>query len=866
MKKKKKVISLTFLLCFCLMSYSAVRADNAGGTGGGSGGGGSTGNNVGYMYDAGPNVESGAYKFEFIYNPKGSSSRELIKCAVVNTSYSKLISKSTITGWAWDYANNNNCVYIDSGPMAALAARLNGNRETIDDIFNNNRLEDENLIRSYMDQLGVSESDKRLKRPHDYSTGHYESYGYRILIQKFTVFMSNGSFSGMKTRKEYANQGAEDTQLFGGARAIDIHTTVDDIRIRNARGTNVASQGAGTLFSKFKDWNNGAGYNILWLAIKPAPQVDYTVDAACVDCKDEETDQNRASYVVQDSTNWEGILRSDDEDYICNAATTSQKNNIMSYYSKKTSCGTIYCREEVKVVFPNSKNTVTAERGRYFTVHSPFRDDNKEVVKPYDPTYNESVAILNETKYDHNWGAITIQKTKECRMANASNEQNCLNANGDNLSFKKTPQVELTYKGTDNEHEYESELTNLKLDVEPAGEYGSKTASTKSVNYSRYSNKNGDLTSNYIYRNVQTSTYKLPGTTYRYVLKEGGVFTTKTPEEGTYIDLGIATVPVSAKNKIYTDSDATLSLRFRLDDNMHLSKAFQSKENNFLPTCYDSQSDEITNIYKYVKSKGSVSSTGVSGISDAQKRDELANSACAKLYLCTQTGSGISCRKKGVDSCINNRTNNKLGNTDSTNCFVLNNKDDNGNSNYVCPVLVEPGLPDIPDIPEPDCPECPPDVPDIPNPDVPICVIPIPGTDVCLPPTGYNKLIYRPIDLDSNAFPGRNGGGRKTGANWCGYNYTLKTWTCSSSSDNPVVKNFIYNNRGVKGSSVYNLTPMYTVNLDRNMIKTINGYNSGTTYDDFNLTCNKKGQECISRFVGTHAIKNCNNFGTCAGG
>jgi len=54
---------------------------------------------------------------------------------------------------------------------------------------------------------------------------------------------------------------------------------------------------------------------------------------------------------------------------------------------------------------------------------------------------------LNENKYDHNWGAIKIIKTKECRMVNNSGDNSCLEQNKNNLTFKETPSVTLTYKG-----------------------------------------------------------------------------------------------------------------------------------------------------------------------------------------------------------------------------------------------------------------------------------------------------------------------------------------------------------------------------------------------------------------------------------
>ena len=631
--------------------------------------------------------------------------------------------------------------------------------------------------------------------------------------------------------------------------------------------------------------SNKSGYfvGILVSPLPPSgdePQCDagdYTVDAACVGCDDNEKNKDRASYVIQDTTEWDNIFRSDDKNYTCEAATSSQKNNVKNYY-KKMSCGkkTIYCREEVKVVFPNANNTPTVQTGRYFTVHSPFRDINKDNQVIGTNAYGEKVAgyddvikILNDNKYNHNWGDIKIIKTRECRMKNASNEQSCLKNNINNLKFKQNPNVQLTYRGnsddkTTADKEYEKALTNLSLDAEGEKEFGSSTRQVTNVSASKYVSEDKQLKSNYVFKDVQTISYKLPGNTFRYVLKDSGIFTnTKTGND--YIDLGIATIPVSPNNSVYTENDGTISLKFMLDKDMHLSKSF-IKDNNYLPSCASKTSGgENSNIYKYVTSKGKLSKTAVTGITEANKRSELINSSCSKLYLCSGTKDGITCKKSGVDTCIKNRTVNKIGNTTGTNCYVKS-RNESGND-YACKIEAEPDIPDIPDIPVPDCPGCvEPDpgfkIPD-PDPDAPsTCIKEING--VCVPATGNGNIIYRTIDLD-NPFPGRAGSNRYSGLNWCQYNQKNNKFSCYWNEKNEVVDTYILNNRGVKGDSVYDLTPMYTVELDGQTIRNIRNYNNGTSYDDFNLNCNIKGQECTSRFVDEYATKNCNNFGSCDG-
>jgi len=605
---------------------------------------------------------------------------------------------------------------------------------------------------------------------------------------------------------------------------------------------------------------------------------DYSIDAACVDCKDEETDSNRASYIIQDTSSWEGIFKSDNADYMCswNGLNASEvANHMAKYFVTNSSCGKIYCREEVKVVFPNANGTPTIERGRYFTVHSPFRDAEGMVIQPYSPDYNEDVAILNENKYDHNWGAIKIIKTKECRMVNNSGDNSCLEQNKNNLTFKETPSVTLTYKGklkndaTEKERrefeKYNENLVNIPLEVEPndetSSEFGSGTNSTINIKSDPYESKDGRFTSNSLYTTTQTSTYKLPGTMFRYVLKEGGVVTSKDPGDIAHIDLGIATIPVSRNNKIYTDEDATLSLSFTLDDDMHLSESFD-RDNSKMPNCNSGSqgSGNSTNIYSYVVEKATVGTTGVTGLSserEKEKINEIASSACAKLHLCTKTkdNDGITCTKSGVDSCIKDRISNKIGNVDKgTNCYLNSQPLNEGDSNYVCSVYVDPGIPTMgPPIYKEDCPGCiDPDPRFDDDPSEPICIVEI-GNNVCLPATGYNELIYRPIDLD-NPFPAKTGFNRFTGLNWCGYNKELKGFICDYDADNPVVSEYILNNRGVDGDEVYNLKPMYSVELTPEIINQIQDYNTKHSYDDFRLSCEPPKQEGQDYVIhnGTH--------------
>ena len=102
-------------------------------------------------------------------------------------------------------------------------------------------------------------------------------------------------------------------------------------------------------------------------------------------------------------------------------------------------------------------------------------------------------------------------------------------------------------------------------------------------------------------------------------------------------------------------------------------------------------------------------------------------------------------------------------------------------------------------------------------------------------------VIYRPIQLGSQAvaFPSIDGDGRTPGANWVG----------TTASGQSYVDAYITNNRGVSDYEVYNLEPLYTIEMTSAVIKKIREYNKNVgDYNDFNLTCTN-GKQCYSSFI-----------------
>lgn len=128
----------------------------------------------------------------------------------------------------------------------------------------------------------------------------------------------------------------------------------------------------------------------------------------------------------------------------------------------------------------------------------------------------------------------------------------------------------------------------------------------------------------------------------------------------------------------------------------------------------------------------------------------------------------------------------------------------------------------------------------------------------CNSDRGNMNVEYRVISL-TEPFPGSGEtaktmaqGGRDIGYNWRD--------SVDQTTSGGVVSTFILNNRRVKGYEVYNLEPLYVIELDSAKIKAIRDYNKTTTYADFNLTCvnDKDGTICTSPFLDQYV-----SSGTC---
>lgn len=884
----KKVF--TIVICLFMIPIS-VLADNAGGTGSGGGAGGNTSSGGDYSDDfywqSGDDdaVRVAAYRFDLVYKPKNGT-RYILKTVIAQDN-----SDSNAGTWCnssgrgfliqrtkeYTAAVNSTgesrygAVYVDSGPLANLARRLTKG-DKIDKIFNNNAIEDEILIKEYItSNLGFNMDEDELQLDQDDKPGRLPSYGYRILIQKIQVYGSGSDrycpnfYKFAATRKDVASNSSVKQKLAGNKTvfiapysvkngiASDLWTTRDDIGIINGYPYRfIGNEDGPRIRNKadyFKDWNNGLGYNILWFSTAPFRDYDYTIDAACVNCNSDNS-ENKA-YVIQDTNDWKAIF----------ASKRSKNQNVVNYYSKGNG---VYCREEYTVYFPNSRNTIYVEPGRYFTLNPSAADLSK---------MTSSAAIPN-------FKPIRVTKKRECRVNTDENKSNAATVldvfrKNSEYDFKgKTGTVSFKYNETYKKSHYNmNESEKLKA-------------------YDEANNYNYSIKGNSLNMEV-TKYYTLPNNYYQYIRKQDGLSMKTMPSSNLdyYVNIGIPNLPVSFNNKSDEKNSgkaADIQFSFELpgknNDTDQYSKLYlaYTKNNSYLAT--DTESGNIYNRYLSKKMKEG-------------DQDLLNKSACAKMFGVNGSGFStcVSQRKnnaigEGSNSCI---TKNEISSTNTTSgysCMVLHydsgdceteedakrlDRDWDPLNQACCPVDMtynptlgkcesEGNTCRIEDgkyydfdgkeltkeeydklCPNNIPPKCPSD-----------CVYGCCPSGECAPMpegtcpgAGGIDVIYRTIDL-KNPFPGQNAEQRNTGANWCSYN--IKTQKIDCKYNNYTAKNYITRERGgtTNGGKVYRENHvLYEVTLDTKTINSIRSYNNKNKYDDWDLKCLNNGRACISDFL-----------------
>ena len=879
--KKKIKIALIFTALVILLPTTILaewggtgnQSGNSGGTWGAACGCGDSywqsGNNI--------DLEPAAFRFDLVYKPKNGV-REILKSIVVQVpsrAFGRQLGEGnyspTLIQGAKNYVDalnnsgtspNNSARYVETGPLVDLANKLLNGR-TVNEIFPdglNNANKDK--ITSYItssEGFGMKMSDMR--RDHDNNPGRFDSYGYRILIQKLQFFTNccGGPDSwALATRKDVASKNAVKQEIFGNwnvwiapmksKAGNDLFTSDDDIGIHEAEEERkeFARANSGSevrrLTKKFGDENHGSGYNILWFSTDPFKDYDYSIDAACVNCS--ATGFENKAYVIQDTTNWEAIL----------ASPKAKVNNAKNYYNKGNN---VFCREEYTVKFPDLTGHVKVNTGRYFTVNA---------------TNEELSTVPNLAP---NFKPITVTRTRQCKSS--TNDVNALNnfEGRSRNSFKDNAgTVKLKYtEYNKNNSEYSKNSITLEPDEKAANTYSSNV-------------------SNNMLTMTQTVSYTLDDNVYRYIRLEDGlsIFDPSGINEDDlnlkYKDVGVANLPISFENETEGGAKiADVQLTYELPDGDSYSlmhKAYKMNNNYFS----DPSNPVSENIYKKAKKAGAISNNSIvkGSLTDAEY-EELTQSACAKLYR-NSNGSYAS----GLYNCVNNRTSNKIGNN---NDCIKQNDLSNSNSGYICPVTrdensgicriengkyylgdgtevskeeyervclepddsgdtcrIENGkyydfdgneitkeeyeriCPATPYCPEDECPYgCCPSGECAPMPD---------GT---CPGLGGKDVIYRTIDLN-NPFPGQDAEQRNTGANWCSYN--IKTQKIDCSYNNKVVQEYVTD----ENTQVYDDEHiLYEVTLDADTIRSIRNYNDSNRYDDWKLSCRDNGRACFSDFL-----------------
>ena len=589
----------------------------------------------------------------------------------------------------------------------------------------------------------------------------------------------------------------------------------------------------------------------LSIPINPDACTDYSLDVTCGNC--DETGED-PSFIIQDSTNWSGILNSNNSNG--NAA------GYFDQYGKEGSNGChVYCREEYRVYFPNEDDQINVDTGRFFTFNL-----EGDIVIGTVPNYKE----------------VKVEKVKECQ---ATEEYEVTDKNGNTRTEERSSASCMS--------QYDSNQKTPK-----AGETGDVTIQYEETYEDSVYNANNpiDLIINEERQEIPQETvngasatyevvnwYELPIDTYRYVNMHTWESAFKAPTDSddiknNYRDLKVENLPISYENygvNINGENvGAQIGFAFKLPDSSNMSDAFLD-ENDYFKTASTSNDNIYT---KYVNNGCSGN-----GLSESEVQ-QLKDSTCADKY-----DYGTS----GFCSCANERTSNKAGtciadinsglDSEYYQCEVLVCEEDQ----YVCgdgkccdlstdddtppggtppggtpPGGTPPGgtPPGGPGDDNGVCEDCPGNI---------CCpglnMICPDGNGNCPAPAG-GEIIYRTIDL-SDPFPGQNAENRRAGWNWCSYSTKTKKFSCNGLGEkNFVVQDHIINNRNATSEDLYSQKqPLYEYTLTHREINAIRDYNDDTDYSDWNMTCSETDsgdKVCSSNFLDDISLINVS--GTCS--
>lgn len=471
----------------------------------------------------------------------------------------------------------------------------------------------------------------------------------------------------------------------------------------------------------------------------------------------------------------------------------------------------IYCKQSYNVYLPNKKtvNLKSVKAGRYITVNLA---NSKDLLN------------LEPLKIEKNMECIVIDDSTSMAEANstASLPPQASDSQGKLQSY---------FNSLDSEDDLGSISISYKM-----GNYKDITADlvVNRVNKSKSTSKSDGYD---VMTQTQSVYYSLPDNFYRYYRNKDGLGIKDKPQSNLtkYTDLGISTLPVpysdvSGEIKFtYKPSGSVTDMINENDSLFNISGNKSCFNNNYVCKLSEGKSCDVITDPKTDR----VIRYGKNG--DEVDEDDF-NKQCNKCYL-QKTNDGYDYYVNGnavseseyVKVCPCDEVKDKV--SGEVTYKIGDQEVDKEKYDAVCPT----------------------------------CDRSCPTGEVCCwdsnmscsvngnCPTGGRKLIYRTIDL-KDPFPGQNNTniqlGRKTGTNWCTYNWREQKLNCnnqnnsntSSSDENVIVSKHIKQNAGASGEDVYKETPQYSFTLDSNSIDKIREYNSTQKknddgYDDFTLNC-----------------------------
>ena len=252
--------------------------------------------------------------------------------------------------------------------------------------------------------------------------------------------------------------------------------------------------------------SNAGGQPLFNIDVKYNPPGDYSLDMACENCNS--TNSDNKAIVIQDTTDWDAILRSK------KAASYCKKDALTSYYAKADN---VYCREEYHVYYPNANKRISVQVGRFFVVNAS--QSELDVIDSSIP----------------NFAPIKVQKIRQCKKV----------GNGDLAAFKNSSDASFKNCGGTITIGY-SEYNEATKEGYKDGYKYSDTAKSSLVAF------NSEIEGDTLTQRAEFS-YTLKDDVYRYIRIADGYSIKKLdknidPKNG-YRDLKVSNLPISFNAK-----------------------------------------------------------------------------------------------------------------------------------------------------------------------------------------------------------------------------------------------------------------------------------------------------------------------------